>query len=132
MKEPTEITEQTKEDTKENTQCAEPFPVEFLTKRYRHPGHRHKLVLSLARGYDFKCDNKKCQRSIPLGDFIMTCFRCDFDICLHCYHLPVKEKDVRPLSSRDSFYAPNCLKPATEFVVSSDDEEYISEPEVYS
>ena len=71
------------------------LPEKLPTKlqRFRHPGHQHKMFLSMVRfPQSVVCDNQKCQRAIQFCETVLTCPRCDIDICAHCFSQPLDAK----------------------------------------
>jgi hypothetical protein len=72
-------------------------------KRYRHPSHCHKLFQNIVRSISIYCDNENCRRRICNNEISYVCFRCDFDLCIHCFSLPTEPECVVELDSSDSF-----------------------------
>lgn len=67
-------------------------------QRYRHPGHKHRMFLSIVRfPQSVICDNQKCNRAIQFCETVLTCPQCDLDICAHCFSQPL-DSQVEPVS----------------------------------
>jgi hypothetical protein len=80
-----------------NTQV-EPLPERF--HRYRHGSHCHKLFLiKCGSVHGNNCDNRLCRRIMVMGESMLRCFKCNFDLCTYCYHL--RPECEIPLSQDD-------------------------------
>lgn len=70
-----------------------PPDVSNTLERFHHPSHPHRLFRNIARNMNIFCDNIHCGKRLLNNEVSYVCFRCDYDLCAHCYTLPT------PLSS---------------------------------
>lgn len=70
-------------------------------RRYRHPSHQHKLFLNIVRNMPIFCNNLNCKRRLGNNEVSYVCFRCDFDLCAHCFMLCTEATSYKPLEESD-------------------------------
>jgi hypothetical protein len=106
-----------------------PDPLPLKLQRYRHPGHKHRMFMSMVRfPQSIRCDNQKCQRAIQFCETVLTCPRCDLDICAHCFSQPldasVMPVDLAPNDGKineDILFSPYRFESEVESVVFPED-----------
>ena len=70
--------------------------------RYHHPSHPHKLFQNIVRNMSIFCNNLNCKRRLGNNEVSYVCFRCDFDLCAHCFFLPTEPSSIVQLDEIDS------------------------------
>lgn len=70
--------------------------------RYHHHSHPHKLFQTIIRNTLIFCDNQNCKRRLHNNEVDYVCFRCNFDLCSHCFSLPTEFNSVVELHESDT------------------------------
>lgn len=87
----------------------------LLLPRFHHAAHSHKLFQTITRNISIFCDNANCARRILNGEVSYVCFKCDFDLCAHCFMLPADESSVVQLAPDDKMINEDVLFKASRY-----------------
>ena len=103
--------------------------------RFRHPSHPHKLFRNLVRNMAIFCDNQNCKRRLYNNEVSYVCFRCNYDLCQHCFLLPTEAASVVLLHESDDdvnedvLFVPDRYVPKAKTVRILTEEEKLNLPE---
>lgn len=86
-----------------------------ILPRFHHNSHQHKLFQTITRDISIFCDNVNCARRILNGEVSYVCFKCNFDLCAHCFMLPTDESSVVQLAPDDKIINEDVLFKASRY-----------------
>lgn len=93
----------------------QPIQPKQLLPRFHHNSHQHKLFQTITRNISIFCDNVNCARRILNGEVSYVCFKCDFDLCAHCFLLPTVESSIVQLAADDQLINEDALFKASRY-----------------